>query len=71
MIRPGAQAQVQVFVAIVLWKHRAAFCVQGEWVRLLLLIGFRALGWHIDQHTFQRRLGLADIAQCQQMAGDN
>ncbi|MNF99730.1 hypothetical protein D3C84_826430 [compost metagenome] len=66
MIRPRAQAQAQVFVAIVLREHRAAFCVQGEWVSLLLLVGCGSLGGHIDQHTFQRCLGLPHFAQRQQ-----
>src|SRR5690606_8602212 len=65
VIRPGTQAQAQVFVAIVLWEHRAAFCIQGEWVSLLLLVGLGSLGGHVDQHTLQRGLGLPHLAPCQ------
>ena len=66
VIRPGAQTQAKVLVAVVLWEHRTAFCVKGEWISLLLLVGFRALGRHIDQDSFQRCLGLPHLTQRQQ-----
>ena len=66
MVRPGAQAQAQVIIAIVVGQDRAAFGVEGEGIDLLLLVGFRALGRDIDQDPFQGGLGLTHLAQGQE-----